>query len=331
MSSNDALFIPKKIRVGYQKRRDTYTGKLGYIIYYDKTNKIRKEKSWESWRDKNIDAQEFENIPTSGFVLNKKVGDEKYGWNPRQAWTRIYDPRGFEFEIDINNLLFILENCSSEPGKALGGEFVYSYNRDKLVLLPVCSKEYQSSQEFSDLKEKKISKIVPGTEYYSKGEKCWYFYVGEVVQYVNSYYSERHKGYKINLYYNVTKNRFETHKKLPFVAQRESSLNAGEQMQNALDTVDSLHPFIDFQIVDREEAQKIDSDFDLYHRRSDSHAVLVEDIAYYYDYWYYYIISKNESGINIDRRSYHGFDNCNIEKNQKLVILTRSNGKKEFI
>lgn len=38
----DQLFIPEKIKVGYQKRTDTYTNKLAYVIYYDEKNKLRK-------------------------------------------------------------------------------------------------------------------------------------------------------------------------------------------------------------------------------------------------------------------------------------------------
>ena len=32
---NNQLFIPAKLRVGYNKREDTYTKKLAYVIYYD--------------------------------------------------------------------------------------------------------------------------------------------------------------------------------------------------------------------------------------------------------------------------------------------------------
>ena len=41
-------FIPKKIKVGYQDRDDTYTGKLAYVIYYDEKGKLRKENSWQA-------------------------------------------------------------------------------------------------------------------------------------------------------------------------------------------------------------------------------------------------------------------------------------------
>ena len=68
MKSN--IFIPKTINVGYQERSGTYTGKLAYVIYYDQKGKLRKEASWNSWRDKNIPNDEFDNIPMEGFVLN---------------------------------------------------------------------------------------------------------------------------------------------------------------------------------------------------------------------------------------------------------------------
>lgn len=66
------IFIPKTINVGYQNRSGTYTGKLAYVIYYDEKGKLRKETSWNGWRDKNIPNNEYDNIPTEGFVLNKK-------------------------------------------------------------------------------------------------------------------------------------------------------------------------------------------------------------------------------------------------------------------
>ncbi len=52
-----AIFIPTKIKVGYQERKDTYTKKLAYVIYFDEKGKLRKEASWQSWRDKKIEPQ----------------------------------------------------------------------------------------------------------------------------------------------------------------------------------------------------------------------------------------------------------------------------------
>jgi hypothetical protein len=116
------LFIPEKIKVGFQKRGDTYTGMLAYVIYFDKKGVLRKETSWQSWRDKHIAAKEYSNEPTEGFVLNKKVGGYKSSWNFRDAHVRVYDPRGFEFEISVPNLLFILREGDCSRGKGPGGQ-----------------------------------------------------------------------------------------------------------------------------------------------------------------------------------------------------------------
>lgn len=154
------LNIPKKIHVGYQDRNGTYTGKLAYVIYTDDRGKRRKERSWNSWRDNKIDVDDFDNEPTTGFVLNKGVGGqrESWGWNARNEYIRVYDPRGFEFEISVANLLFILTNCSAIKGKGLEGEFVYAWDKAELILLPVDCFEYKTSSEFTSLQTKKVTK-----------------------------------------------------------------------------------------------------------------------------------------------------------------------------
>lgn len=173
--SKSQLYIPNKINVGYQKRGDTYTGKLAYIIYWDNLGKLRKEPSWNSWRDTKIANNEFENVPTEGFVLNKGVGGarQSYGWNARNEYIRVYDPRGFEFEISVANLLFILQEATSTKGKGLEGEFVYCWEGKDLMLLPLCSQEYKESNKFTELQTRKITKedMTPGCTYIDKQEK----------------------------------------------------------------------------------------------------------------------------------------------------------------
>jgi hypothetical protein len=124
---------------------------LAYVIYYDEKGTLRKETSWNSWRDKKIDPQEFDNVPTSGFVLNKKVGDYVSDWNHRQAYVRVYDPRNFEFEITIENLLYILENTSAIKGKGLEGDFVYGWDGKDLILIPTLSPDYIEISKWNDV------------------------------------------------------------------------------------------------------------------------------------------------------------------------------------
>ena len=176
-----SIYIPKKIKVGYQNRSDTYTKKLAYVIYYDEKNKLRKETSWNNWRDEKIEPDDFDNEPTRGFVLNKKAGDccsEHWG-NHRQAYCRVYDPRGFEFEITINNLLYILENCDCLKGKGLDGEFVYGWDGKDLILIPVDSPDYKEIKTRTDKiqngKRFKGKDLIIGATYLTKNEEKWVY------------------------------------------------------------------------------------------------------------------------------------------------------------
>lgn len=190
---NTNIFVPKQINVGFQNRKDTYTGKLAYVIYFDAKGKLRKETSWNSWRDANIPNEIYDNEPTEGFVLNKKVGgvEECWGWDPRKTYTRVYDPRGFEFEITIPNLLWILENCDSMRGKGLVGQFVYGWDGKELVLVPVESPDYKEivrknevfhKNEFINAKNLKV-----GATYRSKDDTI-YVYMGRFDKYESGYW-----------------------------------------------------------------------------------------------------------------------------------------------
>jgi hypothetical protein len=174
------FFIPKKIKVGYQEREDTYSGKLSYIIYYDDKGTLRKETSWQSWRDERITPDDIDNVPTSGFVLNKEAGGRGYSsWDTRKTYCRVYDPRGFEFEIDIANLLYILENTNSIVGKGLEGEFVYGWEGKELVLIPTSAQDYKENKDKSDMMYNadfvKAKALKEGIVYTKKnGEKLMY-------------------------------------------------------------------------------------------------------------------------------------------------------------
>lgn len=200
------LFIPEKIKVGFNHRNDTYTGKLGYVIYYDKKGKLRKEKSWLSWchlpagypgarasyyhnKDKEgITPEEFANVPTEGFVLNKTAGGGSSGWHHRNKCVRIYDPRGFEFEITVENLLFILQHVDCSRGKGLEGEFVYSWSGADLVLLPANTEDFKESSEFTTLQGEKFSlrSLKPGFSYKTKQNKD-VIYIGRYHMYLHDH------------------------------------------------------------------------------------------------------------------------------------------------
>lgn len=172
------LNIPSKLCVGYNSRTDTYSGKLGYVVYYKgKKNPIlAKETSFEGWRDKKLGKDDFDNVPTEGFVINKRVGGGRsysYYDHARELKIRVYDPRGFEIEITPENLLFILETYDCYKGKGIDGKFVYAWEGKDLILLPTESQDYQDTLNIQE----KIGKanlgardLVPGRHYTFKHE-----------------------------------------------------------------------------------------------------------------------------------------------------------------
>jgi len=190
--SNAKMFVPKTIRVGYNSRSDTYTGKLAYVIYIDDKNKVRKELSWTNWRQEELGSDDFKNEPTSGFVLNKKAGGDRWSWNTRRTYSRVYDPRGFEFEITIENLLWILQECDCSKGKGLEGEFVYSWSGKDLVLLPCGSPEYKECMNFTNLTLQKIGvkDLTDGCTYIDKN-KNEFIYMGKFLYGSGSDYISR--------------------------------------------------------------------------------------------------------------------------------------------
>lgn len=182
---NDRLNVPPRLKVGFAERGDTYTGILAYVIYFDAKGKLCKEKSWEGWRDKKLEPKEMPNEPTTGFVINRQVGGvsgyRSWGDHDRIEKVRVWDPRGWEFEVTIPNLLFLLQESSCTPGKGLGAKCVYAWNGASLVLLPVNSQAYVKSVSHTKLQTLNVKQkeLVAGYTYETKQQKH-YVYLGKL-------------------------------------------------------------------------------------------------------------------------------------------------------
>jgi len=129
--------LTKSIKVGFQNRNDTYTGKLGFVI-----SDTSKGVAWDSWRDHKIPVLELANTPVSGFHLNKSVHRESR-YSGRDV-IRIWDPRGFEFEITPANLIHIMECCTVSQGE-IDGQLIYCWEGSTLLLMPITSETYKEA------------------------------------------------------------------------------------------------------------------------------------------------------------------------------------------
>lgn len=182
MSKN--LFIPQRIKIGFNNRTDTFTGKLGYVIYYDEKNVLRKEKSWNSWRNDKIEPIEFDNKPQAGFLFNKGVNRHHDWYSSGRSMIRVYDPRDFEFEISVDNLIGILMH-SDISKRDIIEPCVFAWAGTELVLLPINSEDYQRSLEYTSKQYTNISTkdLVPGKQYQARKSDQTYTYIGHYPYY----------------------------------------------------------------------------------------------------------------------------------------------------
>lgn len=175
---NKELYIPKQLVIGFQNRKDTFTGKLSYITYINDKNEIAKKMSWDKWIDKKIDTITIDNKPMDGFIFNKGVS--RYGhWSSKNSVFRVYDPRNFEFEIDAQNLMGILMYSDLSKREVMQ-ECVFAWDSAKLILLPTNSEEYKTSTEFSNKKLMKFSakSLSPGVTVSMKSGDKELLYLG---------------------------------------------------------------------------------------------------------------------------------------------------------
>lgn len=172
------LYIPKKIKIGFQSRQDTFTGKLAFITYEDSKGVLRQQSAWNGWRDHKIEVVEFENNAQSGFIFNKGVQRHGY-WGSGRSVIRVYDSRDFEFEISVDNLIGILMH-SDISKRDIVESCVFAWANKSLVLLPVNSEEYQKSLEFTQKQHENVSAkdLVEGYTYNLKKSKDILVYMG---------------------------------------------------------------------------------------------------------------------------------------------------------
>lgn len=204
MQSN--LIIPKDIVVGLQGRQDSLTEKLGFVTFHD-GKILRQEKNWNNWRDQKQNPLHLKNEPTSGFIISKGV--QRYGYyGSGRSVVRVYDPRGFEFEISLDNLVFVLMH-SNVSMQDIQEKCIYAWQGKNLVLLPVNSQEYQESIKYTDKQAVKFSvkDLVLGHTYSLKKSEDLYVYIG--MQDYYGYDSCQISKKREHIFYNLTTKKFE--------------------------------------------------------------------------------------------------------------------------
>lgn len=151
------LTIPKKLKVGYKNTDSTTNGKLGYVVFYDlKTGLIKREVSLDSWRSREIETNDFENEATSGFIFSRNISRSGFYRGSKIEKVRVYDPRGFDIEINISNLMHIIEHCNIENCE-IKGDLIYGWDGMEMNLIPTNSEVYRNSVDASEKLTKRFA------------------------------------------------------------------------------------------------------------------------------------------------------------------------------
>ena len=102
--------------VGFQKNRyskDEAFRMLGFATPNTGDSAFKKRKETvDRWAEKDLKPMDFENKPTHGF----KIVDTASRYSTSNKFFRVEDPRGFELEIDVSNMLDLIEHHTIVQG-----------------------------------------------------------------------------------------------------------------------------------------------------------------------------------------------------------------------
>lgn len=148
------ISIPNTVYVGFRVR----DGELLGFLTPDGTDAsaMKRRATVDKWRDSSIQPMTFTNDAIMGFKMVKSI--QRYGWNGGNVVVRILDPRGFEMEITVANLLAIMEENVIAQGE-IQTPCLWGRDGGKNYLIPTDSQIYRDAVAHTELKKQNVKKI----------------------------------------------------------------------------------------------------------------------------------------------------------------------------
>lgn len=152
--------IPTQVYVGFQGRRSEDEVPLGFMTPYDTTQAgLKRQATVDSWADcgdeKTFNSVVLDNVPMIGFKLGRAIRRQRE-WGGNSTYVRIEDPRGFELEITIENMVMMMSHNIIEDGEIMQ-ECVWGREGTKNILLPINSEPYMDSLDTTRRLASKLS------------------------------------------------------------------------------------------------------------------------------------------------------------------------------
>lgn len=198
------MFIPKVLKIRTQTEKTPENIPLSYITYIDETGKLRKETSWKNWGKFLLD--DSDNLPKTGFRLEKDVKRSKDWFGTGRTLFRIVHPLGITFEISSNNFSEIVLHCDLEKGE-IKEPCVLAWDGKDLALIPTNTDEYLEHVKHTEMIEEgflKSKELIIGKPYRNKNKGFEGWYVGKVPQLD----IDRNFEYSNGSYYNRTVSKY---------------------------------------------------------------------------------------------------------------------------
>jgi len=165
---NRKMKVFSQLYVGV-KTQGRGTEKLGFATPYEDNAQGRKrQETVDTWcrgyDRKTPDTKIVENVPRTGFKITDDV--KRVYWGGGNVVFRVYDPYGYELEIQSQNLMALLLVCGIQPGGEIPGRCLWGRDGSTNILLHESSEEFKNAILAAEsLKKPKTGKGEEGLEY----------------------------------------------------------------------------------------------------------------------------------------------------------------------
>lgn len=225
-----SYIFPKNLVAGFNQRGQL----LAFITYIDPKKKdMRSGTSWKNWIDHSIALQKWENLPMTGFVINRNVKrDYHYGNN---EYVRIWHPLGFEFEISTSTFEHLIGYIDTSKGEILT-PCVLGWRDTKVELvstLDPCFKGVTENPVYStEDKESIILDFKHGELYDFKGSRVVYMGRGFFTNTTEPYFSyDDCQSDKYPYFFNIdTQEHMQLKTRIKYVRRTDKTMSNEEKM-----------------------------------------------------------------------------------------------------
>jgi hypothetical protein len=184
----------EKVYVGFQKRNTESGSPLGFLTPWGEDAAARgRMATVDKWSaSSKLQSVVLDNIPVSGFRVSDSA--RRNGWNGGNTVIQIEDPRGFELQITVDNMIQIMSG-----NLILDGEIkvpcVWGRDGKDNILLPTNSEPYMNAIENTERLKQTFSmrSVKLGNKIELKDGRVGIYY-GAYHQVIRKHYSDNVKG-----------------------------------------------------------------------------------------------------------------------------------------